>query len=256
MTLPISANVGFLWDHLDLTDRIRAAKAAGFDAVECHFPYEYPAEDITAVLSETGLRMLGINTILGPEGFFGLAAVPGYESAARAAIDQAIDYATAIEARHINVVGGLTDGGAEAEATFQANLAYAAEKAAKKGLIIVIEALNPRAVPGAHLATQDAAFATAKTVGASNLKVMLDFFHAQIVQGDIETLIRENLDLIGHVQFAAVHDRGEPDQGELNYPYLFAVLEQAGYDGHLGAEYRPRGESVEAGLGWMADYRN
>ena len=255
MTLPISANVGFLWDHLPLPDRVRAAKAAGFDAVECHFPYEHPADEIAGVLAETDLRMLGINTILGPEGFFGLAAVPGQETAARAAIDQAVAYAAAIDARHINVVGGLTDGGAEAEKTFQENLAYAADKAGEIGKMVVIEALNPRAVAGAHFSTQEAGLATIAAVGAPNLKLMLDFFHAQIVQGDLETLIRENIDRIGHVQFAAIHDRGEPDQGELNYPYLFAVLEDAGYDGYLGAEYRPRGESVEAGLGWMDAYR-
>ena len=256
MTLPISANLGFLWTDLPMVDRIRAAKAAGFDAVECHFPYEDPAEKIAAVLNETGLRMLGINTILGPEGFFGLAAVPGHEAAAKVAIDQAITCAVTIKARHINVVAGLTDGGAEAERTFRSNLAYAAAKAEQHGIMIVIEALNPRAVPGAHFATQDAGLATIKAVGAPNLKLMLDLFHAQIVQGDLETLIRDNLDLIGHVQFAAVHDRGEPDEGELNYPYIFAALELAGYDGHLGAEYRPRGESVEAGLGWMKAYRN
>ncbi|MEL6573661.1 MAG: TIM barrel protein [Pseudomonadota bacterium] len=256
MTLPISANLGFLWVDIPLPDRIRAAKAASFDAVECHWPYEHPAEEIAAVLDETGLRMLGINTILGPEGLFGLAAVPGFEADAKAAIDQAVTYAAAINARHINVVGGLTDGGAEAEAVFRANLAYAATEAANHDLMIVIEALNPRSVPGAHVWSQDAALETVKAVGAPNLKIMLDFFHAQIVQGDLETLFRENLDLIGHIQFAAVHDRGEPDEGELNFPYIFAALETAGYTDHIGAEYKPRGESVEAGLGWMKAYRN
>lgn len=255
MTLPISANLGFLWKELPLPDRIRAAKAAGFDAVECHFPYEHPADEIADVLDETGLRMLGINTILGPEGFFGLAAVPGYEAEAKAAIDQAVTYATAINARHINVVAGKTDGGSEAQKLLETNLAYAAEQAAAQELMIVLEALCPRAVPGAHVWSQDGALETVRAVGADNLKIMLDFFHAQVVQGDLETLIRENLDLIGHVQFAAVHDRGEPDEGELNFPYLFRVLEDVGYSGHIAAEYHPRGESVEAGLGWMSAYR-
>lgn len=255
MKLPFSANLGFLWDDLALPDRIRAAKSAGFDAVECHFPYEHPAEDVAEVLAETGLPMLGINTILGPEGFFGLAAVPSHKVEARAAIDQALAYAQVVGARHINVVAGLTDGGTEAEETFRENLAYAADQAGQTGKTIVIEALNPRAVPGAHFSSQDRGLDTIRAVGAPNLKIMLDFFHAQIVQGDIEKLIRENIDQIGHVQFAAVHDRGEPDQGELNYPYIFNVLEQAGYKGYLGAEYRPRNGSVEDGLGWMAAYR-
>jgi hydroxypyruvate isomerase len=255
VTLKISANLGFLWKERPLAERIRAAKAAGFDAVECHFPYEDPAEEIAAVLQETGLPMLGINTILGPDGFFGLAALAGHETEARAAIDQAVAYAEVVGARHINVVAGLTDGGDTAEAIFRENLTYAAEKAGDIGKTIVIEALNPRSVPGAHLWSQFAALETVKAVGAPNLKIMLDFFHAQIVQGDLETLIRENVAQIGHVQFAAVHDRGEPDIGELNYPYIFAALEEAGYAGYLGAEYHPRGDSVEAGLGWMSAYR-
>jgi len=199
--------------------------------------------------------MLGINTVLGPERFFGLAAVPGQERAARAAILQAITYGVEVGARHINVVGGLTDGGYAAEQVFQDNLRFAADVAAEHDLKIVIEALNPRAVPGAHLVSQNAGLATVKAVGAPNLKLMLDFFHAQIVQGDLETLVCDNIDLIGHVQFAAIHDRGEPDEGELNYPYLFKVLEDAGYQGYLGAEYHPRGETVEDGLGWLDAYR-
>ena len=256
MTLPVSANLGFLWDHLPLPARIRAAKAAGFDAVECHFPYHHDAAEIADTLRETGLRMLGINTIHGPEGHFGLAALSGRETEARAAIDQAIEYAIAIDALHINVVAGLTDGGPTAEATLEANLTYAAKRAHPHGIMIVIEALNPRAVAGAHLASQNQALATVAGVGAPNLKIMLDFFHAQIVQGDLEMLIRNNIAEIGHVQFAAIHDRGEPDHGELNYPYLFHVLEDAGYEGYLGAEYRPRGQSVEAGLGWLEQHKN
>lgn len=253
--MKFSANLGFLWVDRPLPDRIRAAKAAEFDAVECHFPYEHPAEEIAAVLSETGLRMLGINTALGPEGCFGLAAIPGREQEARALIDQAISYAAAIGARHINTVAGLTGGADDAEAIYRENLAYACDRATQNGLMIVIEPLNPRAVPNYHVNTVEAAVETITAVGAPNLKVMFDFFHAQIVQGDLEMLIRQNISYIGHVQFAAVHDRGEPDIGEINYPYVFGVLEDAGYTGHFGAEYKPRRGSVEAGLGWMKAYR-
>lgn len=255
MTLPVSANVGFLWEHLPLPERIRAAQKAGFDAVECHFPYAHAAEDIAAVLRETKTPMLGINTALGPKGAFGLAALAGREVEARSAIDQAVAYAVAIDARHVNVVAGLTDGGAEAERTFRENLAYACARAEPYGLGIVIEPLNPRSVPGAHLSRQEAAIETIHSVGAPNLKLMLDFYHAQIVEGDLETLIHKHLPFIGHVQFAAVHDRGEPDMGEVNFNYLFRTLEEAGYRGFLGAEYKPRGVSVEAGLAWLTAYR-
>ncbi|MEO0542625.1 MAG: TIM barrel protein [Pseudomonadota bacterium] len=250
-----SANLGFLWIDRPLADRIRAAAAAGFDAVECHFPYDDPADEIAAVLAETKLRMLGINTALGPEGNFGLAAVPGQQRAARVLIDQAIDYAVAINARHINVVAGLTGRSDEAEATYRENLSYACERAAVHGLMLVIEPLNPRAVANYHCWRLDQALETIQAVGAPNLKVMYDFFHMQIVHGDLEKTIRDNIDMIGHIQFAAIHDRGEPDVGELNYPYLFNVLSDAGYDGHLGAEYKPRGETVEEGLTWLKNYR-
>lgn len=254
--MKFSANLGFLWNHLPLPDRIRAAKAAGFDALECHFPYEHEAAEIAGVLAETRTRMLGINTALGPEGCFGVTALPGREAEARAIIDQAIDYATAINARHINVVAGLTNGARDAEMTYRQNLRYACYSAAEHNLMIVIEPLNPRAVADYHLSTLDAALETIAAVGASNLKVMFDFFHMQIVHGDLEANIYAHVADFGHVQFAAIHDRGEPDEGELNYPYLFKVLMDAGYDGHLGAEYKPRGASVEAGLGWLDAYKN
>ena len=254
--MKFSANLGFLWIDRPLPERIMAAKAAGFDAVECHFPYEHSAAEIAELLSETGLRMLGINTALGPEGCFGLAAVPGREAEARALIDQAIDYAAAINARHINTVAGLTGRTDEAEQVYQKNLAYACERAAEKGLMIVVEPLNPRAVANYHCWRFDQALETLHAVGARNLKIMYDFFHMQIVHGDLEAMIRANIDMIGHIQFAAIHDRGEPDVGEINFPYMFAVLEDAGYSGHLGAEYKPRHGSVEAGLGWLKAYRS
>ncbi|MEO1702010.1 MAG: TIM barrel protein [Pseudomonadota bacterium] len=254
--MKFSANLGFLWVDLPLPDRIRAAKLAGFDAVECHFPYEHPAEEIASVLSETDLHMLGINTALGPEGCFGLAAIAGRETEARALIDQAIDYAAAINARHINTVAGLTGRAEEAELVYRENLAYGCERAAEHGLMIVIEPLNPRAVANYHCWRFDQALETLNEVGAPNLKIMYDFFHMQIVHGDLEAMLRANISHIGHVQFAAIHDRGEPDMGEINYPYVFGVLEDAGYDGHLGAEYKPRHGSVEAGLGWLNAYRS
>ncbi|MEM1376625.1 MAG: TIM barrel protein [Pseudomonadota bacterium] len=254
--MKFSANLGFLWVDRPLPDRIRAAKAAGFDAVECHFPYEHPVEEIKGVCDETGLRMLGINTAPGPEECFGMAALPGREVEAIALIDQAIDYAAALGAQHINTMAGLTGGAADAEEVYRENLAYACEKAAAHGLMIVIEPLNPRAKPNYHCWRLDQAAETIKAVGADNLKIMYDFFHMQIVHGDLEATLRENIDLIGHIQFAAAHDRGEPDDGEVNFSYLFSVLNCLGYKGHLGAEYVPRYGSVEDGLGWLQQYRS
>jgi len=243
-----------------MPERIDAATRAGFDAVECHFPYEHDAAEIKAVLDKHHLRMVGINTALGPEGCFGLAAVAGKQAQARALIDQAIDYAVAIGALNINVVAGLTnsqsgDGRAVGEPVYRENLAYACERAAAHGKTIVIEPLNPRAVADYHFSTVEQAVNTISAVGADNLKLMLDYYHVQIVQGDLETVTREYANFIGHIQISAVHDRGEPDQGEIYYPYLLGVLSAAGYSGYIGAEYKPRGDSVEAGLSWLAEFR-
>lgn len=269
MDLKYSANIGFLWEHLSLPQRIVAAHKAGFDAVECHFPYDYPAAEIAAVLNDVGIPMVGINTLLGPKksGLFGLAAVPGQEALAQEYIDQAIDYAVAIGASNINVVAGVNryiDSEKThdqnnilytSERTFRENLSYACKKAGDAGKTIVIEPLNPRAVAGYHLQSVEQGVETIEAVGADNLKLMFDMFHTQIVQGDIAELLINNLNHIGHVQISAVHDRGEPDIGELNYPYLLGVLREHGYSGYIGAEYKPRGQSVEAGLSWLGSFR-
>lgn len=256
MPFKYSANIGFLWDHLPLPQRIVAAGNAGFDAVECHFPYEYPASEIIDVLQQTGLPMLGINTALGPEGCFGLAAMPGEEVSARHLIDQSIDYAVAIDANNINVVAGLTGGDESARTVYLKNLQYACDKAAAFGKTIMIEPLNPRAVTDYHFNLVEDALDIVNSVSADNLKLMFDLFHVQIVQGDLESLVRQYVDYFAHVQISAVHDRGEPDEGEINYPYMLGVLEKAGYKGYIGGEYKPRGRSVESGLSWLEKFRN
>ncbi|MEM7258050.1 MAG: TIM barrel protein [Pseudomonadota bacterium] len=250
-----SANIGFLWQALPLPERITAAAEAGFDAVECHFPYEYPASEIHDSLTNNNLPMLGLNTALGPDGCFGIASVPGREVAARELIDQAIGYAVRTNAANINVVSGLTAGSASANTVYCQNLSYACSEAAKHSKTIVIEPLNPRAVPNYHFTRVEHALDIIEAVSADNLKIMFDFFHAQIVQGDLETLIRSHARQFGHVQISAVHDRGEPHIGEINYPYLLNVLRDTGYQGYIGAEYKPRGQSVESGLQWMQNFR-
>jgi hydroxypyruvate isomerase len=251
-----SANIGFLWGNLPLSKRIEAAAKSGFDAVECHFPYDDDVSIVNEALLASKLPMVGLNTALGPKGCFGLAAITGEEQRARALIDQAIDYAVAINAQNINVVAGLTSGNASAQTTYCENLEYACERAATQSKTIVIEPLNPRAVPNYHISTVEQAIETILSVGADNIKIMFDFYHAQIVQGDLQRLITEHIQHIGHVQISAVHDRGEPDVGEINYPYLLAALSDAGYDGYVGAEYKPRGQSVESGLAWLSEFRS
>lgn len=250
-----SANIGFLWAELPLVARIEAAAKAGFDAVECHFPYDTPARDVCQALKNNNLTMVGLNTALGPENCFGIASVPEQEAAARELIDQAVNYAVAIDAQNINVVAGLTANNASANDVYCRNLSYACSAAAACQKTIVIEPLNPRSVPGYHFSRVEQALDIIQAVAANNLKIMFDFFHTQIVQGDLESLIRAHTHEFGHVQISAVHDRGEPDTGEINYPYLLNVLKSAEYTGYIGAEYKPRGASVESGLQWMRNFR-
>ena len=250
-----SANLGFLWQELSLPDAIRAAKRAGFQAVECHWPYEFDATAVKDALSETGLTMLGLNTVRGDvaNGENGLSALTGREVDARAAIDQACDYAHAIGCQKIHVMAGFTDRGAEAEHTFCENLKYASKKAAQRDQVILIEPLNSRDAPGYHLSDIDSALETIKTTGCDNIKVMFDCYHIQIMQGDIIKRLQATLPSIGHVQIAAVPDRGEPDQGELCYPEVLAALNDMGYAAYVGAEYKPR-TTTDAGLSWLDKY--
>lgn len=250
-----SANLGFLWQELPLPDAIRAAKAAGFDAVECHWPYNFDAGAVAAALRETGLTMLGLNTSRGnvEAGDNGLAAIPGREDEAQAAIRQAVDYAVAIGALNIHVMAGKTEGEA-AHRTFVANLTYACERAATHGITILIEPLNHRDAPGYFLKTSGQAIAIISQVAASNLKLMFDCYHLQIMEGDISKRLEALQPHIGHVQIAAVPDRAEPDHGELDYRHIVRLLDSLGYEKPLGAEYRPK-TTTDAGLSWLSGLR-
>ncbi|OIP87960.1 MAG: isomerase [Rhodobacterales bacterium CG2_30_65_12] len=249
-----SANLGFLFTELALPDRIRAAKAAGFEAVECHFPYDTPAADVAAALAETGLKMLSLNTVPGnvAAGDFGLAALAGREAEARAAVEQAVAYAAAIGAANVHVMAGKTDGGAEAEATFRANLAFACDLAAEHGMSVLIEPINHRDVPGYHLARVEHAADIIAAMGRANLRLMFDCYHSQIMQGDLITRVRDHLALIGHIQIAAVPSRAEPDEGEVNYAWLVGAIRGLGYGAPIGAEYKPRSGRTSDGLAWLA----
>lgn len=249
-----SANLGFLWSELPLSEAIRAAKLAGFDAVECHWPYDTPAAEVTAALSETGLAMLGLNTVRGDvaAGENGLSALPGREAEARVAIDQALGYARAIDAGAVHVMAGFAEG-AEAEATFLSNLAYACAQAGD-GMTILIEPLNRHDAPGYFLKTSAHAAALIDAVGAPNLKLMFDCYHLQIMEGDLTRLLTTRMPITGHIQIAAVPDRGTPDHGELDYGHVLTHIAAEGWRQPIGAEYKPGGPT-EHSLEWLARYR-
>jgi len=246
-----SANLGFLWNELPLPDAVRAAKSAGFEAVELHWPYDTPVDDMAAALRESDLPLLGLNTLRGAPGENGLAALPGREGEACAAIDQALEYGAALGAENVHVMAGFTEGDS-AHRTFVANLRYACAEAAKRDMSILIEPLNSVDAPGYFLGSTGQASDLISEVGAPNIALMFDFYHVQIIEGDVTRRFAEHLPIIGHVQIAAVPDRGEPDAGELNYAFVYETLARLGYDEPIGAEYKPRGAGVEAGLGWLA----
>lgn len=249
-----SANLGFLWNDLSLPDAIHAAKKAGFDAVECHWPYEFDQGDVKNALKETGLQMLGLNTLRGnlEAGENGLSALPGREKEARSAIDQAIDYAKAINTPNIHVMAGFAQGQA-AHDTFVSNLQYACDKAAIAGITIIIEPLNHYDAPGYFLSKTDQAISIIRETGRENLKLMFDCYHVQLMEGDLSNRLKALLPHIGHIQFASVPDRGAPDHGEVNYAHVFKVISELGYDAPLGAEYKPVAPTNDT-LGWLKTF--
>ena len=246
-----SANLGFLWTDRPLADAIRAAKAAGFDAVECHWPYDQPLTDVQAALNETGLTMLGLNTVRGPLNA-GMAALPDSISEARAAIDQALEYGSAIGAGSVHVMAGQSDG-EEAEATYLENLRYASEQAGAKGMSILIEPLNPFDMPGYFLRDTVHAVELLQRLNLPNVKLMFDCYHVGRTEGDVIARFDACLPYIGHVQFAAVPDRGAPDHGEVDYAEIFAHIDKTGWKIPLGAEYKVAGSTDET-LGWMKSF--
>ena len=254
--MEFSANLGFLFTDLSLIDAIHAAKDAGFYAVECHFPYETPPAEMKAALAQTGLRMLGLNTWPGDRtaGDFGLAALPDRVEEARAEIARAVDYAAAAGVEAVHVMAGRTDGGAAAEACFRENLNHACDLAAVHGIGILIEPINTRDVVRYHLSDTAHAERIIDELARPELKIMFDCYHMQIMQGDLAKTLEHLLPKIGHIQIAAVPDRGEPDRGEVDYKWLIPYLSALGYGGVVGAEYQPR-DQTKTGLRWMAQLK-
>ncbi|MFK7879059.1 hydroxypyruvate isomerase family protein [Roseobacter sp.] len=234
-----SANLGFLWTDRPLPDAIHAAKAAGFDAVECHWPYAFPAAEVTNALEETGLPMLGLNTRRGDleAGENGLSALVGRETEAQEAIDEALAYAGQTGTSAVHVMAGFAQG-AVAQACFVSNLQYACEKAAPLGIKILLEPLNRYDAPGYFLTTTGQAEEIIAAVGSPDLKLMFDCYHVQLMQGDLSHSLERLLPLIGHIQFASVPDRGTPDHGEVNFAHVFQLIQSLGYKHPLGAEYK------------------
>jgi len=255
-SIQFSANLGFLWTDIDLPDAIREVALAGFDAVECHMPYDYKSREIKSVLEETGLAMISLNTRIGINGIddLGVAAKPGRKEEARRYIDEAIAYAEDINCVNISVVAGRTGKTPEAESVYRENLTYAAKQAASVGKTILIEPLNTNVAEDYHLTNVDEGITTIKAIGADNLKLMVDCFHTYTMQGDLSEAFKRCIDFVGHIQISAYPDRGEPTGGDIDYHQLIPEIMDLGYQGMFGAEYKPRGDIYE-GLTWLESWK-
>ncbi len=259
-----AANLTMMYGEYPFPDRFAAAAKDGFTAVEYLFPYEYPARDLATWLCEHGLTQVLLNAPPGnwPAGERGLASLPGKEAEFRAGIETALEYAQTLGCPRVHVMAGVEPAGVDRAAmrrTFKANLAWAAELAAPAGIQLLIEPINPRDMPGYFLNRQDVAHALVDEIGSPALKVQMDLYHCQIVEGDVSMKLRKYLSgsgrkNVGHIQIASVPERNEPDRGELNYDYLFDLINELGYDGWIGCEYRPRGGTSE-GLAWLRKRR-
>ena len=269
-----AANLTMMYPDVPFLDRFEAAAQDGFKAVEYLFPYAYPSADLAARLHEHGLQQVLFNTPPGgtdtasfalawDQGGRGTASVPGREAEFRCGFEQALVYANALNCPRIHAMVGLrADGTAvdAADATLISNLRWATEQAAKDGRDVLIEPINPRSVPGFHLNRQDHAHRIVEAVGASNLKVQMDLFHCQIVEGDLSTKIAHYLPTgrVGHFQIADVPSRHEPGSGEVNWAHIFDTIDrvsaECGWSGWLGCEYNPADTSAggtSRGLGWL-----
>jgi 2-dehydrotetronate isomerase len=278
-----AANLSMMYPDLPFLDRFEAAAKDGFKAVEYLFPYAFPAQELAARLRDHGLQQVLFNTPAGgtdsasftqawDSGSRGTASVPGREAEFRTGFEQALRYADALNCPRIHAMVGLRAEGVSAEAadtTLMANLQWAAAQAAQAGRDVLIEPINPRSVPGFHLNRQDHAHRIVQAleslggVGAAHVKVQMDLFHCQIVEGDLSAKIAQFLPTgrVGHFQIADVPARHEPGTGEVNWPHIFQTIDrvsaECGWEGWIGCEYNPADASAggtSRGLGWVRPY--
>jgi hydroxypyruvate isomerase len=253
-----AANLSFMYNEVPFPERFAAAAKDGFKGVEFLFPYDYPASDVAGWLKNNGLFNCLFNM---PPGDFaggerGIASLPGREEEFKAGVAKALEYAAALGTPTLHAMAGLFPAGGDAalrakhREVYVKNLRYAAQELGKKGLGFVIEPINTRDIPGYFINTQAEGHAICKEVGEPNLKVQMDFYHAQIVEGDLSVTFKNNFATIGHTQIASVPARHEPDEGEVNYRHIFKLLDEMGYQGWVGCEYKPRGKTSD-GLGWL-----
>ncbi|MES2482336.1 MAG: 2-oxo-tetronate isomerase [Pseudomonadota bacterium] len=254
-----AANLSMMYTEVPFLDRFAAAARDGFDAVEYLFPYDYHPDEIASRLKDHGLTQALFNLPPGDwaAGERGMACHPGRTAEFAATLEQALPYIEATGCQRVHAMAGLVPAGSDAAAchgAYVTNLRQAAERLAPLGVSLLIEPINSRDMPGYFLSLQQHAHDVLAEVGASNLKVQMDFYHCQIMEGDLSRRLQKHFAGVGHIQIAGVPDRHEPDSGEVNFPHLFDLLDTLAYGGFVGCEYRPKAGTSE-GLDWLHLYQ-
>jgi hydroxypyruvate isomerase len=244
-----------LFTELPFLDRFAAASDAGFRAVEFLFPYEYPAAVVATHAYRAGVEVSLFNLPAGDwaGGERGIACVPGRKEEFRVGVATALNYAKVLGTKSLHAMAGKVPVGADLNVCREVlveNLSYAADAIAKEGLTLLLEAINTRDIPGFFINTQAESEEVRRRVGALNLKLQMDLYHMQVMEGDLAQKLKKYVDVCGHIQIAGCPERNEPDTGEIRYEYLFRLIDEIGYQGWLGCEYRPATATVD-GLGWL-----
>lgn len=253
-----AANLTMMFKEVEFLERFEQAAACGFKAVEFLWPYDYDKNELAKLVQDLKLEVALFNTTAGDvaHGQWGHAALPGYEAEFKGEIEQALEYAIALKCPTVHVMSAVVPHPWEKELCTQVfikNMRMAADLFAKEGKILTMEALCPEIKPGYLYHSQYETLSLAQQIAKDNVLIQLDTFHAQMVDGNLSYLIKNYAGKYGHVQIAAAPSRAEPDEGEINYPYIFKLLDEVGYKGYVGCEYNPRGNTKE-GLGWLKPY--
>ena len=253
-----AANLSMMFPELEEPQRFEAARKAGFTAVEFLRPYNHAISDVKRWVDDADLEMILLNSPMGDpdKGERGLGALPGRQADFQASLEQALDYANGLGAGMIHLMAGVVPEGVTrdvCEQTFIQNVAEASETAKKRGVRLMLEPLNARDVPNYLHSTSKQTRRIIEASGADNVFLQYDLYHLQIMQGDLVEGLKQNIDIIGHIQFSSLPGRNEPQYGEVNMPFCFDAIDAAGYTGWVGCEYRPRGDTLE-GLVWAHPY--
>jgi len=258
--LKFAANLSFLYQELPFLDRFAAAAKDGFKGVEYVSPYEWKAHDLKRRLDDNSLTQVLFNAFPGDwqSGERGIVSLPERKTEFRDTLDMAFDYAAALDCERLHIMAGLERKDLSfinQRHAYVENLAYAAEKCAAENITALIEPINGKDMPGYFLSSIAMAEEILAEISHPHLKLQFDIYHVQRTDGDIILQYKRAAPHVGHIQIANPPHRFEPDNGEINYPYIFKMLEGEKYDGWVGCEYKPSGVTSET-LGWAHDYLN